>query len=645
MRKVYLGIIVVFVLVQSVSNSVSQTISQETANRLFYTAKVWGFLKYFHPKVNGCNRNMDSVLVALIPRIIEAKSDPEFNDILGDMFTYAGPLPIPKGSQKVLSDREKRNYDLSWFHHSIFTTAITAQLDSIHTNFRNDSNCYYRRPEFNYGRIYNIDEKEYLGAQALEPEYRLLLLFRYWNIVNYFFPYKYAMDIPWDSTLADFIPQTTSITDSTSFHLFFQRLQTRLNDSHGFTGSALSYNYFGTQYFPFSVAYVDGKTVISKVLEVNPDITVGDVILSIDGIDIQHFRDSIRKYVGGSNLAAIERDINRYIPRGVGLHGQLVLENELGIRTIELDRIMNQAQYEDYISYDMNTSPVWSIMPGNVGYVNIGLLFSSLVDSMYEELKYTNAIVFDMRNGTHGTLYNICNRILEKKNEFVRFTYPNASHPGSLVYDVLGYFCGPATQNPDWYKGAVLILMNEYTQSSSEFHVMGFETHPNAIKVGSNTAGADGNIMHVIITPDLYLYYSSIGVYYPDWTETQRIGLKPDIEVKPTVEGIRDGRDEVLEAALRQLNRISDQDESNKPLQVYPNPFEDKLVINLPVMANKEISLRMYDGLGRALVSKQMDVASSGELNLVLDQYLPTGVYVVEIVGLNFHASRHVVKY
>jgi C-terminal processing protease CtpA/Prc len=46
---------------------------------------------------------------------------------------------------------------------------------------------------------------------------------------------------------------------------------------------------------------------------------------------------------------------------------------------------------------------------------------------------------------------------------------------------------------------------------------------------------------------------SGIGVFYPDKKPTQRIGIVPTIEVRPTVEGIREGRDEVLEEALRQI--------------------------------------------------------------------------------------------
>jgi hypothetical protein len=46
---------------------------------------------------------------------------------------------------------------------------------------------------------------------------------------------------------------------------------------------------------------------------------------------------------------------------------------------------------------------------------------------------------------------------------------------------------------------------------------------------------------------------SGIGVFYPDRRPTQRVGIVPDVEVRPTLAGIRAGRDEVLEAALRQI--------------------------------------------------------------------------------------------
>jgi hypothetical protein len=46
---------------------------------------------------------------------------------------------------------------------------------------------------------------------------------------------------------------------------------------------------------------------------------------------------------------------------------------------------------------------------------------------------------------------------------------------------------------------------------------------------------------------------SGIGVFYPDKGPTQRIGIVPNVQVQPTLDGIRSGRDEVLEEAVRQI--------------------------------------------------------------------------------------------
>jgi hypothetical protein len=46
---------------------------------------------------------------------------------------------------------------------------------------------------------------------------------------------------------------------------------------------------------------------------------------------------------------------------------------------------------------------------------------------------------------------------------------------------------------------------------------------------------------------------SGLGVYYPDETQTQRIGIRVDVKTYPTIAGIRAGRDEVLESGIQQI--------------------------------------------------------------------------------------------
>jgi C-terminal processing protease CtpA/Prc len=105
-------------------------------------------------------------------------------------------------------------------------------------------------------------------------------------------------------------------------------------------------------------------------------------------------------------------------------------------------------------------------------------------------------------------------------------------------------------ENADAYKGTVVILINETTQSSAEYTTMALRNAKNAIVLGSTTAGADGNVSSIYLPGGIYTMISGIGIYYPDGRETQRIGIVPDVELRPTIEGVKEGRDELLEKAI-----------------------------------------------------------------------------------------------
>jgi C-terminal processing protease CtpA/Prc len=94
--------------------------------------------------------------------------------------------------------------------------------------------------------------------------------------------------------------------------------------------------------------------------------------------------------------------------------------------------------------------------------------------------------------------------------------------------------------------------VNENTQSQAETTAMMFKQHPKAKVIGSNTSGANGDVIRFKIA-DLDTCFTGLGAYYPDGRETQRIGIIPDIVIKPTITGIKEGKDEVLERALNYI--------------------------------------------------------------------------------------------
>jgi C-terminal processing protease CtpA/Prc len=103
------------------------------------------------------------------------------------------------------------------------------------------------------------------------------------------------------------------------------------------------------------------------------------------------------------------------------------------------------------------------------------------------------------------------------------------------------------------YKGRIAILIDEKTMSQAEYTAMAFRAAPGAIVIGSTTSGADGTVAPVPLPGNLQSRISGLAVFYPDRTPTQRIGIKPDIWVTPTIAGIRAGRDELVETAIAEI--------------------------------------------------------------------------------------------
>ena len=158
-------------------------------------------------------------------------------------------------------------------------------------------------------------------------------------------------------------------------------------------------------------------------------------------------------------------------------------------------------------------------------------------------------MILDIRNyPSEFMVFELGSRLVSNSTEFVRFTKGDLCNPGAF------HWTESVSIEPrqPHYSGKVVVLLDESTQSQAEYTSMAFRA-AGAVIVGSTTAGADGNVSSFSLPGGLETMISGIGVFYPDKKPTQRIGIIPDVEVRPTIAGLRAGRDEVLEAAVRQI--------------------------------------------------------------------------------------------
>ena len=186
-------------------------------------------------------------------------------------------------------------------------------------------------------------------------------------------------------------------------------------------------------------------------------------------------------------------------------------------------------------------------MDNNIGYVTLQTIKEEDISGIKSEFLDTKGIIIDIRNYPSTFVpFSLGSFFVSSSTPFVKFTNGNVDNPGEFTF----------TNNIEipsqgkTYKGKLVVLVNELSQSQAEYTSMAFRAGDNTTIIGSTTAGADGNVSSIMLPGGLRTMISGIGVNYPNGEETQRIGIVPDIDVKPTIKGIREGKDELLEKAI-----------------------------------------------------------------------------------------------
>ncbi len=552
--KIYLNKILFITLIGLYSCS-TNTIDETTKIESF--SKVWGFLKYYHPAVAKGTIDWDNEFLTRVDKLVKIQTKQDINNFYLNWINELGNIEVCTECNNNIHDSLLFNLNLEWIKNSeIFNDKLKERLEYIQLNRNQSLNFYVSQDKENGNTLYK-NEKQYNDSVSPSQNLRLLALSRYWNIINYFYPYKYKTDSKWDNVLSEMIPKFKSAKDTLGYQLAVMEMCAKINDSHAYVifNKGVTKAFFGDKYVPFSYKTFEEKIIVTgfydEPLSKSNDVQHGDVFLSIDGKPIDDMIKFFEQYYSASNSASSRRDMEPALLRGKTDSINVICERngktfEKYVKRYILDKIN--------FSFDFDTT-ISKTLDNNIGYVNMDLLNPKDAKNVLNSFKKTKALILDVRNhSSGGSMYEVAKYLNPEKKEFVKFTIVDLTYPGVYKYTE-SLTCGE--KNYDYYKGKVVLLCNESTQSHAEFTLMALQTAPNVITIGSQTAGADGDVSEIPLPGGIKTKMSGIGVYYPNGKETQRVGIVPDIEVKQSVEGIRNHKDDILDKALEILNKNS----------------------------------------------------------------------------------------
>jgi C-terminal processing protease CtpA/Prc len=262
----------------------------------------------------------------------------------------------------------------------------------------------------------------------------------------------------------------------------------------------------------------------------------------------------LRKYVTASTERARINRIAAAALRGEpGSEAVLEVQGADGaVRTVRLLRKQRPPEQP--------VTEAYRVLNDNVGYVDLTALTPPQVDAMFEALMKTKAIIFDMRGYPRGTAWQIAPRINRRNAKIgAVFRRPQVSGAFSLEEAASGFYFEQPLPNSDQpvFHGETIMLIDDRAISQAEHTALFFEAASGTTFIGSPTAGANGDVTNFRLPGGFRIAFTGHDVRHADGRQLQRVGIVPHIEAEPTIHGIREARDEVLQRAIDYANQLA----------------------------------------------------------------------------------------
>jgi C-terminal processing protease CtpA/Prc len=410
------------------------------------------------------------------------------------------------------------------------------------------------------GPVFRLDPT-YPGMTEPDLPHRQLAVIRAWNVIHYFYPYLPLIG-DWDAVLPELLAKMETAATGRDYALTIAEMMTHVPDGHTtLYGHPELAKYFGPAGLPFAVRWIEGMAVVVNAGSdeaKQAGIAPGDAIVAVDGEAVPDRLKRLSRYVSASSPEILNAKLcSQYLLRGPAGPAVLGIQGADGkTREVHLTRDPKFRYFEAE-----ETGETVRVLPGNWGYADLRRLTVQEVDGLFEKVKDTRGLILDMRGYPQGTAWSIAPRINTRGAKIgAQFRRAQVMAFSAEEGESGFYFnqsLPPLPAGKPLYTRPVVMLIDDRAISQSEHSGLFYEA-ANGIKfIGAPTAGANGDVTQLSLPGGLYVVFTGHDVRHADGRQLQRIGLQPDIPAAPTRAGLRAGKDEVLERAVRYLEERS----------------------------------------------------------------------------------------
>ncbi len=569
-------------------NSISQIGNQRKAENAEAFIRLYGYIQYFYPIEKPDSFDWSKFSLYGLKKVIYSKNDQELIANLNLVFLLVAPnleIGLKQNQPRLpkLTKKSKNGYRFWQYqgmnlhytknsvykrklvryysskHDSVSSTLIFPQVpkngEIISRSISKSLICFFPVSISENEKNVFADQKKtkkfieqinllFKNSNSVEDTcYRLAYISEIWNLTRHFYPFHDKTTVNWDESLSETINKCLISNNQSDFSKTKFLLVSQMNDGH----TCVDGSYSG---LPFSVLNIGNEYYVDNIRFPN-NLRHGDKILFINSKSAKsYFTESKKYYSGSEQLKNVM--INLYFgygDRNENLEIQFLREGDTICENVKREVMGFICQSKDEKPLTSN----FKICADSIYYINMANADEMMFLSKMDDLLHAKGIIFDFRSFPGPFRDNILAHLCKDTMETPYFYTPQIIYPDQeqLKFDTATWFLYP--QKP-YLTCKKAFLINGKAISACETQISFVKQYKLGPLIGQETAGANGNYIVMKFLDVASLTWTGLRVVDKDGHLTMVDGYKPDIEVMPTLEGFKAGRDEVLERAMEYIN-------------------------------------------------------------------------------------------
>lgn len=365
-----------------------------------------------------------------------------------------------------------------------------------------------------------------------------------WNVFKHFYPYFDEVKVDWDAEFLKAIKKSYVDKTEKDFKRTLQRMTATLNDGHI---QVRMFNEWPLYRVPISMSYVEGKIIIERCADSSLDLHPGDIIEKINEVETKKILKKREQFYSAST-----KENKTYLTLFD------LFENEFGTSYL---LTLNSGKYRENKKISVNfpdskyyslweiSKPAYMKISKEIFYVNLTQISYNEFKKLLGNLILKKAIIFDLRGypTSLNTLYHMFNKEINTAN-WIKIPQKININKEVLKYKEENWRLKP---HKPYIPARKIFITDTRAYSAAESFLNFIKHYKIGIIIGEKTAGINGGINIFYLPGSYQIMFTGMKTTNFDGSQFHGIGVIPDIPLKRTIKGIREGRDEFLEKAIK----------------------------------------------------------------------------------------------